>query len=70
MFRLFFALNFLGAVVGSARQLYSHPLTRQDIGPTILIAAMMCVVVALMSAYLLWMAQRRDAKTARMRLTN
>jgi hypothetical protein len=65
VFRLFFALNFLGAVVGFARQLRSHPLTKQDVGPTIQIAAIMCVLVALMSAYVLWMAQRRDAKTAR-----
>jgi len=70
VFRLFFALNFLGAVFGFVRQLYSHPITKQDIGPTIQIATIMCVVVALMTAYVLWMAQRRDAKTASMRPTN
>ena len=60
--RIFFALNFLGAVIGFARQLLSHPLTKQDILPIIRIATIMCAVVALMSTFVLWMAERRDTK--------
>ena len=64
LFRVFFALNFVGAVIGFIRQLFSHPLAKKDIIPTIQIAAIMCVVVAVMSVSSLWMAQRRDAKAA------
>lgn len=63
-FRVFFAMNFFGAVIGLTRQLISHPLAEQEVVPTIRIAAIMCLVVAIMSAYALWMAQRKDAKTA------
>ena len=64
LFRVFFALNFVGAVIGFIRQLFSHPLAKRDIIPTIQAAAIMCVVVAIMSVFSLWMAQRRDAKAA------
>lgn len=64
VFRVFFALNFLGAVIGFIRQLVLHPLAQQDVLPTMQVAATMCSVVAIMSAYGLWMAQRRDRKTA------
>jgi hypothetical protein len=60
LFRVFFALNFLGALIGFVRQLFSHPLTKQDIIPTVRIAAIMCAIVAAMSAFVLWQAQRRD----------
>jgi hypothetical protein len=64
LFRVFFALNFLGAVNGFVRQLFAHPLVKQDITSTVRIAVTMCAVVAVMSASVLWMAQRRDAKAA------
>ncbi len=62
VFRAFFALNFLGALRGFVQQLHAHPLAKQEVGPTLGIAAIMCSVVALMSASALWMAQRRDRK--------
>jgi hypothetical protein len=61
-FRAFFALNFLGALIGFAQQLHAHPLGKEDIGPTLGITAIMCVVVTLMSTFVLWMAERRDRK--------
>jgi len=64
LFGVFFALNFLGAVVAFVRQLLSHPLARQDIIPTTRITAIMCAVVAAMSTSVLWMARRRVAKAA------
>lgn len=64
LFRVFFALNFLGAVIEFVRHLFSHPLTKQDIAPTVRIAAVMCAVVGVMSMSLLWKAQRRDTRAA------
>ena len=64
LFRVFFAANFIGAVIEFVRRLVSRPLARQDVFPTIQIAAIMCVVVAVMSASVLWMAERRDTKAA------
>ena len=63
-FRVFFALNFVAAAVGFLRQLHSHPLKQGQLQPTIQIASLMCVVVALTSVFALWTAQRRDAKKA------
>lgn len=63
LFRVFFALNFVGALVGFVHQLLSHPLTKQDIVPTIRIAAIFCAVVAAMSTLVLWQAERRDRTT-------
>jgi hypothetical protein len=65
VFRVFFALNFLGAVIEFVHQLTSHPLTRQSFGSTVGIAAIMCAVVAVMSAASLWTAQQRDRKALR-----
>ena len=62
LFRTFFALNFLGALWQFVKQLHAHPLAKQEIAPTLEMAAIMCAVVALMSASGLWMAQRRDRK--------
>ena len=64
LFRVFFALNFLGAVRGLVVQLHSHPMSRQDLGATGRIAAIMCAVVAVMSVSVLRMAERRDRKAA------
>jgi hypothetical protein len=62
LFRAFFALNFLGASWQFVKQLHAHPLSKQDVGPTLEIAVIMCAAVSLMSASVLWMAQRRDRK--------
>lgn len=63
IFRTFFALNFLGAVWELAKELHAHHLAKQEILPTVEIAAVMCAAVALMSVSVLWMAKRRDRKT-------
>lgn len=60
LFRAFFALNLGGAVVAFVSQLRSHPLTKQDTMATVLITAIMGAVVAAMSTFVLWQAQRRD----------
>lgn len=64
LFRIFFAANFIGDVTEFLRQLLTHPLAKQDILPTIWIAAIMCAVVAVMSLSVLWMAEKRDTNTA------
>ena len=64
LFRIFFAANLVGAVIEFVHQLFAHPLAKQDVLPTVWIAAIMCAVVALMSVSVLWMAERRDAKAA------
>ena len=61
-FRIFFALNFIGAVVALIRQLHSYPVSDSHILTTVEIAGIMCAVVALMTASTLWMAHRRDTK--------
>jgi hypothetical protein len=61
-FRTFFALNLLGAIWQLAIELHAHPLAKQEVVPTIEIAAVMCVVVTIMSALVLWTAQRRYRK--------
>ena len=65
-FRAFFALSFVGAVVELTGQLHSHPLSRQNLRPTIKIAGLMCAAVAMMSASTVWKAHRRDAKDNRL----
>lgn len=64
LFRIFFAANFVGAVIEFIYQLITHPLAKQDIFPTIWISAIMCALVGVMSASVLWMAERRDRKKA------
>ena len=61
-FRIFCALNFIGAVIALIRQLLSHPLSHSHILATVEIASIMCAVVALMTAFTLRIAHRRDAK--------
>lgn len=61
-FRIFFALNFIGAVIALIRQLLSHPASHSHILATVEIASIICAVVALMTAFTLWMAHRRDTK--------
>ncbi len=65
LFRVFFALNFIGSVLAFVRQLVSHPIAQQNLISTVGITVIMCAVVALMSAVTLWTAQRRDRRTVR-----
>jgi hypothetical protein len=69
LFRVFFALNFLGALWQFVEQLHAHPLAKQDVVPTLEIAAIMCAVVALISTSVLWFAVRRDRKATEKVLT-
>jgi hypothetical protein len=62
LFRIFFALNLVGAIVQLIRQLHVHPLTQATIGPILLTTAIMCGVVSLMSFVVLWMAEQRGRK--------
>lgn len=62
-FRIFFALNFLGAVRELFRQLRLHPLTMQSAGPAVATAAIMLCAVGSMTAAVLWLAERRDRRT-------
>lgn len=64
LFRAFFALNFIGALWQFVMQLHAHPLAKQEVTPTIMAAGVMCAVVALMSASVLWMAERHDRKAS------
>jgi hypothetical protein len=63
LFRAFFALCFLGALRRFWQQLHAHVPAKEDIGPTIGIAAITCAVVTLMSLIGLWMIDLRDRKT-------
>lgn len=64
LFRIFFAANLIGATSGLVHELISHPLAKQDLLPTIWIAAIMCAVVGGSSAFVLRIGERRDAKAA------
>ena len=64
LFRIFFALCFIGTAVQFIQQLKLHPLTQQTLVPTMLTAVIMCAVISAMTAVALWMAKRRD-RTAR-----
>jgi len=60
LFRAFFALSFLGALSRLLQELREDSLARWDIIPTVLIAVIMCIAVTLISAFGLWMIERRD----------
>jgi hypothetical protein len=60
LFRAFFAVNFLSALWQLGKQLHERPPGKQEIVPTLEVALIMCGVVALMSASVLWFAERRD----------
>jgi hypothetical protein len=59
IFRLFFGLSFVGAVGDLVQQLRLHPLTRQNIGPTLATAAIMSCIVGSMTALILLRIERR-----------
>jgi hypothetical protein len=62
-YRVFFALNLIGCVGELVRQLRNHPLTGQNLGSTLLTAAIMCGVVGTMTALSVWIAARRGRGT-------
>jgi hypothetical protein len=63
LFRTFFAWCFLGSLERLLQELQAHPLTKEDIGPAIGTALIMCAVVSLMSVFGLWMLDRRDRRS-------
>jgi len=61
-FRVFFAANFVGAVLQLIQQLRRHPITKENSVLTIKVTVIMGAVVALISFLTLTMAERRDRK--------
>jgi hypothetical protein len=62
LFRIFFALCLVGSFNGFVQQLQHHPLTGQNVGATLLLAAIMCGVVGTMTALSVWVAERREQR--------
>jgi hypothetical protein len=60
LFRIFFGLCLIGSLNGFVQQLQHHPLTGQNLGATLLIAAIMCGVVGMTTALSVWIAERRE----------
>jgi hypothetical protein len=63
LFRIFFALCFVGTFGRLVQDLRECPLTRSDILPTAEIFAIMCTVVTLMTALGLRIVEYRDRET-------
>jgi len=61
-FRIFFALNLMGAIGALIRQLLLHPVTRETFLPTIEVTAVMLAVAGAMFAFALWSITRRQLK--------
>jgi hypothetical protein len=62
LFRIFFALCLIGSVNGFVQQIQRQPPTQQNILGTLLTAAIMCGVVVTMTAFAVWMAERRERR--------
>jgi hypothetical protein len=62
LFRVFFALCLIGSLNSLVQQLQHHPLTGQNLGATLLVAAIMCGVVGTMTAFSVWIAERREQR--------
>lgn len=62
-FRVFFGLNLLGSLYELVQQLRRHPLTGQNLGGTLSTAAIMCGVVGAVTAFSVWIAERRQRRT-------
>jgi len=58
-FRIFFLLNFLGAVHGLIQQIRKYPLTHEAILPTVETTVAMMATAAAVSAIALWGSERR-----------
>lgn len=63
-FRVFFAACLIGSLNGLVQQVLQHPPTRENLGATLLTALIMCGVVAMMTAFAVWMARRRDGRAS------
>ncbi|WP_321478181.1 hypothetical protein [uncultured Paludibaculum sp.] len=63
-FRTFFALNLAGSLFGLVNQLGRHPLTSQNVGPTLAVAASMYLVVGVLHAGAWWVRNRCDRTAA------
>jgi hypothetical protein len=60
VFRVLFAFGFVVSLIRLARQLYDHPLTRQNAGMAIIPSTIMVLAVGLMTAGALWSSTRSD----------
>ena len=58
-FRVFFALNLIGALKGLIEQLFAYPITRENLGQTVMATAIMYVVVGGLYGLVLWANNRR-----------
>ncbi|MGJ5815286.1 hypothetical protein [Paludibaculum fermentans] len=61
--RAFFGLCLIGSLSGLIDQLRRYPLTRQNLGPTALATAILCLFVGLLIAFVFWTKKRRDHAT-------
>lgn len=59
-FRIFFALNLMGAIGALIRQLRLHPMTRETILPTIEVTSVMLAVAGAVFSFALWSIIRRQ----------
>jgi uncharacterized membrane protein YuzA (DUF378 family) len=58
-FRVFFALNLIGALKGLIEQLSAYPITRENLGQTVMATAIIYVVVGGLYGLVLWANNRR-----------
>lgn len=63
LFRIFFGLCLIGSLNAFVQELQHHPLTGQNLGATLLTAAIMCGVVATMTALSVWIVERREHRS-------
>ena len=63
-FRLFFAANLVGSIIGLVTYIWSHPINKSAILPTLITTCIMGAIVAAMSFVGLKMAQHRDRQAA------
>jgi hypothetical protein len=64
LFRIFFGLCLIGSVESFIRQIRRHPITGQNIGPILLTSAIMCGVVATITAFSVWIVGGRERQAA------
>jgi len=64
LFRIFFAFCLIGSIESFIEQIRRHPITAQNVGPILLTSAIMCGVVATMTAFSVWFAGRRERQAS------
>lgn len=64
LFRIYFALCLIGALKSFVEQVQRHPITRENIGATLLTSAILLGVVATMTAFSVWFASRRERQVS------